>query len=34
MYNYEITLYWSEENDAFIAEIPELAGATADGKTR
>ncbi len=34
MYNYEIILYWSEEDEAFIAEIPELAGAMADGKTR
>ncbi len=34
MYNYEIILYWSEEDKAFIAEIPELAGAMADGKTR
>ncbi len=34
MYNYEIILYWSEEDEVFIAEIPELAGAMADGKTR
>ncbi len=34
MYNYEIILYWSEEDEAFIAEIPELAGAMADDKTR
>ncbi len=34
MYNYEIILYWSEEDETFIAEIPELAGAMADGKTR
>ncbi len=34
MYNYEIILYWSEEDNAFIAEIPELSGAMADGKTR
>jgi len=30
---YEIILYWSKENDAFIAEVPELAGCMADGKT-
>ncbi len=34
MYNYEIIIYWSTEDNAFIAEIPELAGAMADGKTR
>ena len=31
---YEIILYWSEADDAFIAEIPELSGCMADGKTR
>lgn len=30
---YEIILYWSEEDNAFIAEIPELCGCMADGKT-
>ena len=30
---YEIILYWSETDDAFIAEIPELPGCMADGKT-
>jgi len=30
---YEIILYWSKEGDAFIAEVPELAGCMADGKT-
>ncbi len=34
MYNYEIILYWSKEDELFIAEIPELSGAMADGKTR
>lgn len=34
MNNYEIILYWSEEDSLFIAEIPELSGAIADGKTR
>lgn len=28
---YEIILYWSEEDGAYIAEIPELAGCMADG---
>ncbi len=31
MYRYEIILYWSHEDDAFIAEVPELAGCIADG---
>jgi predicted RNase H-like HicB family nuclease len=30
---YEIILYWSEEDAAYIAEIPELAGCMADGST-
>lgn len=30
---YEVILYWSRENDAFIAEVPELPGCMADGKT-
>ena len=30
---YEIILYWSKEDDSFIAEVPELAGCAADGKT-
>lgn len=34
MYNYEIILYWSSDDDAFIAEVPELPGCMADGKTR
>ena len=34
MYNYEIILYWSKDDNAFIAEVPELAGCMADGKTR
>ncbi len=34
MYNYEIILYWSEEDGAFIAEVPELPGCMADGSTR
>jgi predicted RNase H-like HicB family nuclease len=30
---YEIILYWSEPDRAFIAEVPELAGCAADGPT-
>lgn len=29
---YEIILYWSKDDDAVIAEVPELAGCMADGK--
>ena len=34
MNKYEIVLYWSQEDGAFIAEVPELAGCMADGPTR
>jgi predicted RNase H-like HicB family nuclease len=34
MTKYEIILYWSAEDDAFIAEVPELPGCAADGRTR
>ena len=30
---YEIIIYWSEEDDSFVAEVPELPGCMADGKT-
>jgi predicted RNase H-like HicB family nuclease len=30
---YEIIIYWSEEDKAFIVEVPELPGCMADGKT-
>lgn len=32
-YRYEIILYWSDEDQAFIAEVPELPGCAADGPT-
>jgi len=32
-HKYEIIIYWSEEDQAFIAEVPELAGCKSDGKT-
>lgn len=31
---YEVILYWSREDDAFVAEVPELPGCAADGATR
>ena len=34
MTKYEVILYWSADDDAFIAEVPELAGCAADGATR
>lgn len=33
MTRYEVIIYWSEEDDAFIAEVPELPGCAADGAT-
>jgi predicted RNase H-like HicB family nuclease len=32
-YRYEIILYWSNEDQAYIAEVPELPGCAADGKS-
>jgi len=34
MNKYEIILYWSDEDQLFIAEVPELPGCSAHGKTR
>ena len=33
MIRYELILYWSDDDQAFIAEVPELAGCMADGGT-
>ena len=30
---YEVILYWSNDDQAFIAEVPELPGCMADGKS-
>lgn len=30
---YEIIIYWSNEDNAFIADVPELRGCLADGET-
>lgn len=32
-YKYEIIIYWSKQDEAFLAEVPELAGCMADGQT-
>ncbi len=31
---YEVIIYWSAEDAAFVAEVPELAGCMAHGGTR
>lgn len=33
MYQYEIIIYYSREDEAYIAEVPELPGCMADGET-
>jgi predicted RNase H-like HicB family nuclease len=32
-YRYELIIYWSDADQAFIAEVPELPGCAADGPT-
>ena len=33
MHKYETIIYWSDEDQAFIAEVPELPGCMAHGAT-
>ena len=33
MYKYEIIIYWSEKDGAYVTEVPELPGCMADGAT-
>lgn len=33
MHKYERIIYWSEQEQKFIVEVPELAGCMADGET-
>lgn len=33
MIKYELIIYWSESDQAFIVEVPELPGCMADGQT-
>ena len=30
---YEIIIFWSDEDGSFVAEVPELPGCMADGRT-
>lgn len=33
MIKYELIIYWSDEDQAFVVEVPELPGCMADGET-
>jgi predicted RNase H-like HicB family nuclease len=33
MYHYEVIIYWSEEDQLFVAEVPELPGCAAHGES-
>lgn len=33
MVKYKVIIYWSAEDNSFIAEVPELSGCAADGNT-
>jgi len=32
-YKYEIIIYWSKDDKAFVAEVPELPGCKSDGQS-
>jgi predicted RNase H-like HicB family nuclease len=34
MHKYEVIIYWSSEDDVFVAEVPELSGCMAHGNTQ
>ena len=34
MYKYEVIIYWSDEDQVFIAELPELPGCIAHGESQ
>jgi predicted RNase H-like HicB family nuclease len=34
MNKYEVIIYWSDEDKAFVAEVPELPGCSANGPTQ
>jgi predicted RNase H-like HicB family nuclease len=33
MLHYQINIYWSQEDETYLAEVPELPGCMADGET-
>jgi len=34
MSKYEVIIYWSKDDNCFVAEVPELPGCMADGKSK
>ena len=34
MHKYEVIIYWSNEDEVFVAEVPELPGCTGHGDTK
>jgi predicted RNase H-like HicB family nuclease len=34
MYRYEVVIYWNDEDEVFVAEVPELKGCMAHGKSQ